>query len=364
MSSLKTALFDFHVSQGAKMVPFAGYEMPIQYSLGIINEHDKVRASAGIFDVSHMGQFSIVGDDSVCSAIEKIIPIDLSVLKMNQSKYSFLMNEQGGIDDDLIVTRVKNGINIVLNAACKHSDVKTLKNILPNPDCATLHDHLALIAVQGPLAVSILEEIVPGVADLKFMNGGEFSYDGETIYITRSGYTGEDGYEISISNEKITKLCEELLSKNKIAMIGLGARDSLRLESGLCLYGHDLDKTTSPIEADLMFGIAKNRRATFDFVGGDVVKAHVEKGVTRKRVGIKLEGKIIAREGAKIFQSEKEVGVVTSGCFGPSVGSAVVIGYVNFDCSEEGTSVELEVRGKQYPAKICLLPFYKKSYAK
>ena len=363
-ANLTTALFDFHVASGAKMVPFAGYEMPIQYATGIVNEHNQVRQSAGIFDVSHMGQFSIVGDDSVCAAIEKVIPIDLSKLNMNQSKYSFLMNAQGGIDDDLIVTRVEQGINIVLNAACKHKDVKTLKSVLSNPDCATLHDHLSLVAIQGPKAVSIVDAMIPGVANLKFMNGGSFTYDGETVYVTRSGYTGEDGFEISIANNKVEQLCKTLVETTDASMIGLGARDSLRLEAGLCLYGHDLDTTTSPIEADLLFGIAKNRREKFNFIGGDIVKQHVEQGISRKRVGIQLEGKIIARENAKIFKEDKEVGIVTSGSFGPSVGAAVVMGYVNFDCSEVGTSVELEVRGKKYPAKICLLPFYKKSYAK
>ncbi len=363
-ANLTTALFDFHVASGAKMVPFAGYEMPIQYATGIVNEHNQVRNSAGIFDVSHMGQFSVVGDDSVCAAIEKVIPIDLSKLNMNQSKYSFLMNAQGGIDDDLIVTRVEQGINMVLNAACKHKDVKTLKSVLSNPDCATLHDHLSLVAIQGPKAVSIVDAMIPGVANLKFMNGGSFTYDGETVYVTRSGYTGEDGFEISIANNKVEQLCKTLVETTDASMIGLGARDSLRLEAGLCLYGHDLDTTTSPIEADLLFGIAKSRRENFNFIGGDVVKQHLEQGISRKRVGIQLEGKIIARENAKIFQEGKEVGIVTSGSFGPSVGAAVVMGYVNFDCSEVGTSVELEVRGKKYPAKICLLPFYKKSYAK
>jgi len=363
-ANLTTALFDFHVASGAKMVPFAGYEMPIQYATGIVNEHNQVRQSAGIFDVSHMGQFSIVGDDSVCAAIEKVIPIDLSKLNMNQSKYSFLMNAQGGIDDDLIVTRVEQGINIVLNAACKHNDVKILKSVLSNSDCATLHDHLSLVAIQGPKAVSIVDAMIPGVANLKFMNGGSFTYDGETVYVTRSGYTGEDGFEISIANDKVEQLCKTLVETTDASMIGLGARDSLRLEAGLCLYGHDLDTTTSPIEADLLFGIAKSRREQFNFIGGDVVKQHMEQGISRKRVGIQLEGKIIARENAKIFKQDKEVGIVTSGSFGPSVGAAVVMGYVNFDCSEVGTSVELEVRGKKYPAKICLLPFYKKSYAK
>jgi len=361
---LKTSLFDFHRQSGAKLVPFAGYEMPVQYPLGIAGEHNHVRSKAGIFDVSHMGQFSIIGDDATCKQLEQIVPIDLSALKLHQSKYSFLMNNKGGIDDDLIVTKVEEGINIVLNAACKHNDVKQIRSVFTKPAEFILHDELSLIALQGPKAVTILESFISGVSNLKFMNGGSFQFKGETVYVTRSGYTGEDGFEISINNEQAQELCETLLSNSDVAMIGLGARDSLRLEAGLCLYGHDLNSDISPIEADLLFGIAKSRRETCDFIGGSIVKDHLENGIKKKRVGIQPEGKIIAREHTKIFKDNKEVGEVTSGGFGPSVGGAVAMGYVDFNYSEEGTFVELEVRGKKYPAQVCLLPFYKKSYAK
>ncbi len=364
MSNLKTALFDFHKASGAKLVPFAGYEMPVQYPLGIAGEHIHVRTKAGIFDVSHMGQFSIIGDEEICKQLEQIVPIDLSLLKLNQSKYSFLMNDKGGIDDDLIVTKVEAGINIVLNAGCKHNDIKQIKSVFAKSAEFILHDELSLIALQGPKAVSILESFIPGVSELKFMNGGSFSFKGKSVYVTRSGYTGEDGFEVSIANELAQTFCETLLTNADVAMIGLGARDSLRLEAGLCLYGHDLNPEISPIEADLLFGITKQRRETCNFIGGSVVKDHLTSGIKKKRVGIQPEGKIIARENTKVFQGDKEVGLVTSGGFGPSVGAAVAMGYVNFNCSEVGTSLELEVRGKKYPAKVCLLPFYKKSYAK
>ena len=364
MSHLKTALFDFHKASGAKLVPFAGYEMPVQYPLGIAGEHTHVRTKAGIFDVSHMGQFSIIGDETVCKQLEQIVPIDLSLLKLNQSKYSYLMNDKGGIDDDLIVTKLEDRISIVLNAGCKHNDIKQIKTVFKQPAEFVLHDELSLIALQGPKAVSILESFIPGVSNLKFMNGGSFTFKDKSVYVTRSGYTGEDGFEVSIANELAQTFCETLLTNTDVAMIGLGARDSLRLEAGLCLYGHDLNPEISPIEADLVFGITKHRRETCDFIGGSVVKDHLTNGIKKKRVGIQPEGTIIARENAKVFKDDKEIGLVTSGGYGPSVSAAVAMGYVDFNCSEVGTSVELEVRGKKYPAKVCLLPFYKKSYAK
>jgi aminomethyltransferase len=361
---LHTSLFNFHQACGAKLVPFAGYAMPVQYPLGIAAEHNFVRSKAGIFDVSHMGQFSIIGDETICKQLEQIVPIDLASLKLNQSKYSFLMNKDGGIDDDLIVTKVEEGINIVLNAACKHNDVLQIKSVFTKPAKFILHDELSLIAIQGPMAFSILESFISGVSNLKFMNGGSFVFKGQPAYVTRSGYTGEDGFEVSIANASVKDLCETLLNNSNITMIGLGARDSLRLEAGLCLYGHDLNSDITPIEADLLFGIAKQRRETCNFIGGSIVKNHLLNGIKKKRVGIQPEGKIIAREHAKVFHEGKEVGEITSGSFGPSVGSAVAMGYVNIECSEVGTSLQLEVRGKQYPAKVCLLPFYKKSYAK
>ena len=362
IQELKTALHSFHLSNGGKMVPFAGYEMPVQYLEGIMNEHKHVRLKAGIFDVSHMGQFSIKCDEKEYMKLEKIIPIDLSSLKIHQSKYSVLMNKNGGIDDDLIVTKVNDGLNIVLNAACKHNDVKRIHEVI-NQKNTKLHEDLSLIAFQGPQAASILETLVPGVKDLKFMNGNSYNYDNEKLFINRSGYTGEDGYEISLPNKLVEKFCKKLLEDKDVKLIGLGARDSLRLEAGLCLYGHDLDPKTTPIEGSLSWALSKKHKSERSFLGSEIVLKQIKDGTKKKRVGIKPE-KIIAREGSKIFVNNEEVGVITSGGFGPSVNGPIAMGYIKTEFAEIGNDVDLEVRGKKHRAKIHTLPFYKKSYVK
>ena len=362
IQDLKTALHSFHLSNGGKMVPFAGYEMPVQYLEGIMNEHKHVRLKAGIFDVSHMGQFSIKCDEKEYKKLEEIIPIDLSSLKMHQSKYSVLMNKNGGIDDDLIVTKVNDGLNIVLNAACKHNDVKRIHEVI-NQKNTKLHEDLSLIAFQGPQAASILETLVPGVKDLKFMNGNSYNYDNEKLFINRSGYTGEDGYEISLPNKLVEKFCKKLLEDKDVKLIGLGARDSLRLEAGLCLYGHDLDPKTTPIEGSLSWALSKKHKSERSFLGSEIVLKQIKDGTKKKRVGIKPE-KIIAREGSKIFVNNEEVGVITSGGFGPSVNGPIAMGYIKTEFAEIGNDVDLEVRGKKHKAKIHTLPFYKKSYVK
>jgi len=362
ITELKTALYSFHVAQGGKMVPFAGYQMPVQYPEGIVKEHQHVRSAAGIFDVSHMGQFSIHGSEEDYLSLEKIVPIDLKSLKLNQSKYSVLMNKEGGIDDDLIVTKVESGLNIVLNAACKHHDIERIHEVIDSSK-TKLHDDLSLIALQGPKAVEILNSLIPGVNALVFMNGASFKFKGTNIYVTRSGYTGEDGFEISVKNLLVEEFCKTLLENKDVKMIGLGARDSLRLEAGLCLYGHDLDPKISPIEANLAWALSKKNKEEGNFLGSNVVSNQIKNGVTKKRVGIKPE-KIIAREGSKIFKDNKEIGVVTSGGFGPSVGGPVAMGYVLKEFSNEGESLELEVRGKRHGAVVYKMPFYKKSYVK
>ena len=364
MKEKKTALNLLHKKNGAKFVSFAGYEMPIQYTGGIIEEHKYTREKAGIFDVSHMGQLFIKGEDTLAEDLEKIFPTDLKNANLNQSKYSFLMNDEAGIHDDLIITKVANGFNIVLNAACKHLDFKLLKELLSNKYEMTLSDELSLIALQGPEAVKILEKIVNGVSDLKFMNGNFFNYLNKNIYITRSGYTGEDGFEISIKNECVEKLVETLI-KEGAKLVGLGARDTLRLEAGLCLYGHDMDINKSPIEASLKWAISKNRIISGGFIGYKKIKSQIEKGVNKVRVGIKPEGRIIAREKTAIFtQDNKNIGEITSGTFGPSVQEPIAMGYIENSYSKIDTKVFLEVRGKKYPANISILPFYKKSYVK
>ena len=364
METKKTALYDYHKSLGAKFVPFAGYEMPVQYSYGIVEEHKLTRSNAGLFDVSHMGQLSIEGNEDLAAELEKIIPTDLKTIKLNQSKYSFLTNENGGIYDDLIVTKVERGFNIILNAARKDNDYKIIKNALGGKFKLKLHEDLSLIALQGPKSSKILEKSINGVSSLKFMNGDKFSYNGKDIYITRSGYTGEDGFEISIPNELVENFAKKLITQG-VKPIGLGARDTLRLEAGLCLYGHDINETTSPIEANLKWAISKRRREEGGFVGYNKIKSDINGSLSRLRVGVKPKGKIIVREGVKIFSKDgKEIGSITSGTFGPSVNGPIAMGYVKVDFSKPGTRVLLEVRRKKYNANVSELPFYKKSYVR
>ena len=364
METQKTALYNYHKNLGAKFVSFAGYEMPVQYSSGVVEEHKITRSNAGLFDVSHMGQLLIEGNESLSDELEKIIPVDLKKIKLNQSKYSFLTNEKGGIYDDLIITKVDSGFNIILNAACKDNDFKIIKNLIGNKFKLTLYKNLSLIALQGPKSSEILEKIINGVSSLKFMNGNKFSYNSKEIYITRSGYTGEDGFEISISNEHVEDFVKKIVFKGA-KPIGLGARDTLRLEAGLCLYGHDINETTNPIEANLKWAISKRRREEGGFVGYSKIKLDMNGSLTRLRVGVKPEGKIIAREGVKIFSEDnKQIGSITSGTFGPSVNGPIAMGYVKLNFSKLGTKVLLEVRGKKYNATISELPFYKKNYVR
>ena len=364
MENKITALNSLHKKYGAKLVSFAGYEMPIQYSKGIIEEHKSTRDNAGIFDVSHMGQLFIKGDDLLAEDLEKIFPVELKNCKLNQSKYSFLMNDEAGIHDDLIITKVAGGFNIVLNAACKYSDFELLKKLLGDKYEMNLSEELSLIAIQGPKAVKILEKIIHGVSGLNFMNGNSFNYLDDSVYITRSGYTGEDGFEVSIPNDLAEDFTKKLI-ENDAQLIGLGARDTLRLEAGLCLYGHELGVDKTPIEANLKWAISKERLVDGGFIGSDKIMKQINDGIKQIRVGIKPEGRLIAREKTKIFsENELVIGEVTSGTFGPSVSGPVAMGYVEKEFSKKDTKVFLEVRGKKHPANICGLPFYKKSYVK
>tara|TARA_B110001454_G_scaffold179153_1_gene172271 strand:+ start:418 stop:1512 length:1095 start_codon:yes stop_codon:yes gene_type:complete len=364
MDTQKTTLYEYHKSLGAKFVPFAGYEMPVQYSTGIVEEHKLTRNKAGLFDVSHMGQLSIDGNDDLAIELEKLIPSDLKNIKLNQSKYSFLTNEKGGIYDDLIVTKVEKGFNIILNAAYKNNNFAIIKKALKDKFKLTLHNDLSLVALQGPESPKILEKLINGVSILKFMNGKKFFYNNNIIYISRSGYTGEDGFEISLLNDLAEDFVKKLIDQG-VKPIGLGARDTLRLEAGLCLYGYDINESTTPIEANLKWAIPKRRRKEGGFVGYTKIRSDMNGRLTRLRVGVKPEGKIIAREGVKIFsKDDQEIGSITSGTFGPSVNSPIAMGYVKYDFSKPGTKIILEIRGKKYGAKIFELPFYKKSYVR
>ncbi len=311
-----------------------------------------------------MGQLFIYGDDNLTNDLEKIFPLDLKNLQLNSSKYSFLMNDKAGVYDDLIITKLEEGFLIILNAACKDNDYKILSSLLKDKYKIVLDDQKSLIAIQGPKSVEILKQILKTVADLKFMSGNWFTYKDQKLYVTRSGYTGEDGFEVSISNELAEVFTKELL-KNGAKLIGLGARDTLRLEAGLCLYGHELDTEITPIEANLKWAISKERLNNGGFIGSDNVISQIKEGAKKIRVGIKPEGRLIAREKTKIYnESEQVIGEVTSGTFGPSVNGPIAMGFVDQEFSKKETKILLEVRGKKYPANICGLPFYKKNYVK
>ena len=360
----KTSLNKLHKEYQAKFVEFAGYEMPIQYKEGIIEEHKFTRNQAGVFDVSHMGQLFIYGEGTLTQDLEKIFPLDLTNLKLNHSKYSFLMNDDAGIYDDLIITKIEGGFLIILNAACKINDLNILNQLLKNKYKMLLDEKRSLIAVQGPKSAQILDKVFKDTNKLSFMNGGWFEYENQKTFVTRSGYTGEDGFEVSIDNDLAEKFTKELINKGA-KLIGLGARDTLRLEAGLCLYGHELDIKKTPIESNLKWAMSKERISNGGFIGSKIISRQIENGVKQVRVGIKPEGKIIARENTKIFNdTELLIGKITSGTFGPSVNGPVAMGYVENEFSKKDTKVLLEVRGKKYPASICGLPFYKKNYVK
>ena len=364
MKVKKTALYNLHKNHNAKFVEFAGYEMPIQYDQGIIEEHKFTRIASGVFDVSHMGQLFIYGDQNLTLELEKIFPLNLKNLKINHSKYSFLLNNEAGIHDDLIITKLEDGFLIILNAACKDNDYKILRSLIDEKYKMNLENNRALVAIQGPKSVSFLNKIIDGVEKLNFMRGNWFSYNLNKVYVTRSGYTGEDGFEVSLINEDAEKFVKELLEKGS-KLIGLGARDTLRLEAGLCLYGHELDINKTPVEANLKWAIPKERVENGGFLGSEMIKKQINNGVEKTRVGIKPEGRIIAREKTKIFSTEDNlIGEITSGTFGPSVNGPVAMGYIDDQFAKKDTKVLLEVRGKKYPANICGLPFYKKSYVK
>jgi aminomethyltransferase len=363
---LKTPLYDLHVSLGARMVPFADYTMPVQYPAGIIAEHNATRSAAGLFDVSHMGQAILRGDDPAAS-FERLVPGDISGLETGRMRYTLLLNEQGGIRDDLMVTRIEeNGVPalfLVVNAACKDVDFAYIAAQLDGDVELQIHEDRALLALQGPKAAAVLGELAPACGDLVFMQGAEMTLDGTTAYVTRSGYTGEDGFEISVANDAVAGLAERLLSFEAVAPVGLGARDSLRLEAGLCLYGHDIDETTSPIEAGLAWAVGKRRRETANFPGAATILRQLTEWPARKRVGIRPEGRAPVREGAVIHDAgDVEIGIVTSGGFGPTIGGPVAMGYVNTASAASGTALKIELRGRMVAATVVDLPFVPANY--
>jgi len=361
----RTPLYDLHLELGGKMVPFAGYDMPVQYPAGILTEHLHTRSGAGLFDVSHMGQIRLRGEsfEQVAAALERLCPADFQGLKPGQQRYSFFTNNQAGILDDLMVTRAGNGdardrLIMVVNASCKHQDLSHLQANLNNRcEVEPMFDR-ALMALQGPKAGAVMAKIAPESSSMSFMSGRPLNVGGMHCFVTRSGYTGEDGFEISVPGGEADNLARKLLGDPNVKPIGLGARDSLRLEAGLCLYGNDISETTNPVEASLLWAIQKRRREQGGFPGAGIVQRQIAEGPPRKRVGILPEGKAPARAHTEIANEHGEVvGEITSGGFGPTVGGPVAMGYVRADLAKVGTSLQLMVRGKALPAKVAAMPF-------
>ena len=367
---LETPLARIHREAGARMVPFAGYAMPVQYPSGIIAEHGWTREHAGLFDVSHMGQARLVGPDhaSVAAALEALVPADIAGLGFGQQRYTQLLNEEGGILDDLMVARPTRGegggeLLLVVNAGTKEADYRHIAAKLPDGVELRREDDHALLALQGPEAADVLGAIAPEAAALAFMSGAAMQIDGIPAYVSRSGYTGEDGYEISVSSDRAEELWSVLTRSASVKPVGLGARDSLRLEAGLPLYGHDINQETSPVEAGLTWSIGKRRRAEGGFPGQIRIAGEIASGPLRRRVGIRVEGRAPAREHADILDLDGElIGKVTSGGFGPSVGGPVAMGYVVPDFAKPGTRLAVVIRDKRVPAEIVKLPFVPHRY--
>lgn len=357
----RTCLFDLHVELGAKMVPFAGYEMPVQFPMGVMGEHLHTRAHAGLFDVSHMGQVIL---RAPASALEALVPVDVQGLGEGRQRYAMFTGEAGGILDDLMVANRGDHLFVVVNAACKEADIAHLQAHLPGVEPVT---DRALLALQGPEAEAALARLVPGVAAMRFMDVAVMDWAGTELWISRSGYTGEDGFEISLLEARAEAFARALLAMEEVAPIGLGARDSLRLEAGLCLYGHDIDTTTTPVEAALTWAIQKRRRVEGGFPGAARILAELAEGPARLRVGLLPEGRAPMREGTPLFASEDAaapVGTVTSGGFGPSLQAPIAMGYLPRPLAEPGTRVFGEVRGKRLPARVTPLPFRPSTYRK
>jgi aminomethyltransferase len=361
-----TPLHDLHHALGARFAPFAGYDMPVHYPAGIIKEHLHTRASAGLFDVSHMGQAILEGADAA-RALERLSPGDIATLRPGQMRYTQLLDESGRIRDDLMVSRLddedgRQRLFLVVNAGAKSADFAHIAGAVPNCNL-TILDDVALLALQGPKAAAILERRVAGVSDMAFMTARDFDDDGVLLKISRSGYTGEDGFEISIPAAAATNFAKGLLADPGVLPIGLGARDSLRLEAGLCLCGHDIDATTDPVEAGLLWSISKRRRQQGGFPGFGAIAEAIAEGPSRRRVGFLIEGKAPAREGSDVETLDgRRIGRVTSGGFAPSLGRPIGMGYVEAGEAKTGAPVNLIIRGRAAPATIASMPFVPHAY--
>lgn len=373
-STLKqTPLHALHVARGGKMVPFAGYDMPVQYATGVLKEHLHTRTSAGLFDVSHMGQIVLRAKsgkvEDAALALERLVPMDILALAPGRQRYAQFTNETGGILDDLMVANFGDHLFLVVNAACKTEDEAHLRKHLSDTCIIEPLVDRALIALQGPKAADVLAKFCPEAPDMKFMDAGPHQVNGIACFVSRSGYTGEDGYEISIPNDQAEALTAALLDHPDVLPIGLGARDSLRLEAGMCLYGHDIDTTTTPVEGNLIWSIQKSRRTggarAGGFFGSEAILGQLDGGASRQRVGLKPEGRAPVREGVLLFAdatSTDSIGKVTSGGFGPSISAPIAMGYLPTSHAKDGTTVFAELRGQRLPMTVAPMPFVPNNY--
>lgn len=353
----QTPLHALHVARGGRMVPFAGYDMPVQYKLGILKEHLHTRAAAGLFDVSHMGQLVLRGEN--CGeALEKLVPADVLGLDEGRMRYSQFTNTDGGILDDLMISNCDDCLGLVVNAACKEADIAHLEANLPNGCTIEYLDSKALLALQGPKAVEVLAQHCEiDFESFPFMSIREATVAGIAVTLSRSGYTGEDGFEISVDSEYAVLLAETLAGEVDVELVGLGARNSLRLEAGLCLYGNDIDKTTTPIEAGLNWSIGKRRQKEGGFLGDETILRHLSEGTDRKLVGLKPEGRALLRDQTALSNIKGDsVGKITSGGFAPTLGGPIALGYVRSDCAESGTTLSAELRGKSITVAVVATP--------
>jgi aminomethyltransferase len=362
----RTPLYDLHIELGARMVPFAGYEMPVQYPTGVLKEHNHTRAQAGLFDVSHMGQVRLSGTGSA-AALERLVPVDIVDLPVDMQRYALFTDEDGGILDDLMVSNGGDHLFVVVNAACKQQDIAHLRKHIGELCLVEELADRALLALQGPAAAAVMARLSPRTVGMIFMQTGKVNLAGAECFISRSGYTGEDGFEISVPNEKAEELARLLLAQPEVAAIGLGARDSLRLEAGLCLYGHDMDTTSTPVEASLAWALSKARRADGarpgGYLGAEVILRQLAEGVSRKRVGLVVKDRMPVREGADLVdESGKTIGKVTSGGFGPTLGAPVAMGYVTTELAKPGTGLQAIVRGKPVAVEVAKTPFVPQRY--
>jgi len=362
----QTPLHDLHLELGARMVPFAGYSMPLQYRDGILKEHLHTRARAGLFDVSHMGQIRLSGPQAA-AALETLVPVDIVDLPVGQQRYAMFTNERGGVMDDLMVANVGGSLFVVVNAACKEQDIEHLRRGIGKRCNIEVLSDRALLAIQGPAAAQVMSRLAPELASLLFMSVATVKLLGVECLVSRSGYTGEDGYEISVPSGSAELLARELLRHEEVRPVGLGARDSLRLEAGLCLYGHDLDAATTPVESSLLWALSKVRRTAGARAGGypgaETILAQIEKGVDRKRVGLLPRERTPVREGAELVDEHGEkVGSVTSGGFGPTLNAPCAMGYVKTSLAQPGTVLQAMVRGKAVPVEVVRTPFVPQRY--